>query len=149
MQLHSHPEINICYECLDWLNAKRDTQVAAQGGSARVVGVEPIFSVTDVPRAIDHNQRLGFRTSKHDDSYAFAHGDDLTIHLAGPPDEGPPRTAGSIYMHVNDADELAAEWRKAGMQVEGPIVYDYGKNEGSHVDPDGNLIRFGSPARRM
>jgi hypothetical protein len=27
----------------------------------------------------------------------------------------------------------------------GPADYDYGKREGSHTDPDGNLIRFGSP----
>jgi hypothetical protein len=25
--------------------------------------------------------------------------------------------------------------------------FDYGKREGSHTDPDGNLIRFGSPLR--
>jgi hypothetical protein len=27
----------------------------------------------------------------------------------------------------------------------GPEDYDYGKREGSHIDPDGNKIRFGSP----
>jgi hypothetical protein len=31
------------------------------------------------------------------------------------------------------------------MTVEGPRNEDYGKREGQHVDPDGNLIRFGSP----
>jgi hypothetical protein len=29
--------------------------------------------------------------------------------------------------------------------VTGPQDYDYGKREGSVVDPDGNRIRFGSP----
>ena len=28
-----------------------------------------------------------------------------------------------------------------------PQDFDYGKHEGSHSDPDGNLIRFGSPLR--
>jgi predicted enzyme related to lactoylglutathione lyase len=113
----------------------------------RVVGVEPIFSVTDVPRAVAHYEQLGFSTSHHDEGYAFAHRDDLTIHLAGTDDERIAR-AGSIYMHVNDADQLADAWRAAGVEVIGPDDYDYGKREGSHTDPDGNLIRFGSPLRR-
>jgi hypothetical protein len=29
--------------------------------------------------------------------------------------------------------------------VEGPHDEDYGKREGSVTDPDGNVIRFGSP----
>jgi catechol 2,3-dioxygenase-like lactoylglutathione lyase family enzyme len=148
VQLQCHREVHICHECLDWLGAQRDKQVAAQSGTARITGTEPIFRVADVPRAIDHYLRLGFKTSMHDDTYAFAHRDDLTIHLAGPPDDGSTRPAGTIYLHVTDADELAADWRRAGMHVDGPMVYDYGKNEGSHVDPDGNTIRFGSPARR-
>ena len=32
------------------------------------------------------------------------------------------------------------------MNVIGPADYDYGKHEGSHRDPDGNLLRFGSPS---
>ena len=50
----------------------------------RVVGVEPIFVVSDVPRAVAHYEQLGFSTSHHDEGYAFAHRDKLTIHLAGP-----------------------------------------------------------------
>ena len=44
-----------------------------------------------------------------------------------------------------DNDEVAAE---LGVNVIGPDDYDYGKREGSHRDPDGNLLRFGSPLRR-
>ena len=53
----------------------------------------------------------------------------------------------TLYIHVDDADDLAADWRKAGMEVVDPENQDYGKREGSHVDPDGNLIRFGGPPR--
>lgn len=49
-------------------------------------------------------------------------------------------------MHVYDADRLA-DWRKARIEVGGPEDYDYGKREGSRTDPDGNLMRFGSPLR--
>jgi hypothetical protein len=55
--------------------------------------------------------------------------------------------AGSIYMHVDDADTVANEWRSAGVDVVGPVDFDCGKREGSHTGPDGNLIRFGSPLR--
>lgn len=113
----------------------------------RVVGVEPISVVADVPRAAAHYERLGFTTSRHDEGYAFAHRDDLTIHLAGTDDES-EAGGGSLYIHVDDADRLADEWRAAGVKIVEPQDFDYGKREGSHRDPDGNLIRFGSPLRR-
>jgi len=113
----------------------------------RVVGVEPIFAVADAARAVEHYERLGFTISHHDAYYAFAHRDDLTIHLAQGAGPAIART-GSIYMHVNDADRLAEDWRRAGVEVVGPEDFDYGKREGSHTDPDGNLIRFGSPLWR-
>ena len=53
----------------------------------------------------------------------------------------------TIYIHVDDADALAADWRNAGMEVVDPENQDYGKREGRHVDPDGNIIRFGGPPR--
>ena len=123
-----------------------DKQVAARG-VVRVVGVEPIFAVTDVARSVAHYERLGFTTSHHDATYAFAHRDRLTIHLARTDSPGIART-GSIYMHVDDADALAEEWRGAGVDFVEPQDFDYGKREGSREDPDGNLIRFGSPLRR-
>ena len=36
---------------------------------------------------------------------------------------------------------------QAGIDVDGPRDEDYGKREGSITDPDGNVIRFGSPIR--
>lgn len=106
-----------------------------------VVGVEPIFVVSDVPRAVEHYKRLGFATSHHDAGYAFAHRNELTIHIAGVGANHPG--AGAIYLHVDDADK----WRNADIEVTGPQDFEYGKREGSHLDPDGNLIRFGSPLR--
>lgn len=95
-------------------------------------------------RAVDHYGRLGFATDYHDETYAFARWGNLVIHLAH--DGHPDRHMTSVlYIHVDDVDELAADWRKAGMEVIGPENQDYGKREGQHVDPDGNLIRFGGP----
>lgn len=145
VQLHSHKEIQICYQCLDWLNLKREKETRARGGGWQVAGFEPIFAVTDVSRATDHYDKMGFEIGPHDETYAFAHRDKgLTIHLTLA--EGGPRPS-RLYLHCDDADEVADAWRKAGLVVSDPQDYDYGKREGTHTDPDGNFIRFGSPLR--
>ena len=138
--LHCHPETVICSDCLDWL--VRRGKEANAAGPVRVVSDDPIFLVADVARAKDHYEKLGFTTDDHDPTYAFAHRDDLTIHLAQADGR---QIAGHLYLHVTETAQLAEDWRKAGIEVAGPQDYDYGKREGSHVDPDGNVVRFGSP----
>jgi len=147
VQLHDHREIQICHDCLGWMNAKRDQQMMAHDGGWKVGGFEPIFTVVDVARSVDHNAKMGFEISFHDGTYAFAHRDrDLTIHLTKREGDIQPG-GGSLYIHCEDADQVADEWRKAGLEVIGPKDEDYGKREGSHADPDGTHIRFGSPLR--
>lgn len=53
----------------------------------------------------------------------------------------------ALYVHLQDADRVAEDLREAGLEVGGPRDEDYGKREGSVTDPDGNMIRFGSPIR--
>jgi uncharacterized glyoxalase superfamily protein PhnB len=142
--------IRVCYECLDWMNSQRALQIERSGGAVQLVGYEPVFRVVDVARAVQHYQRLGFTTELHDEGYAFASLGNLTLHLAQEraqwPGYQPDRHMTSVlYLHVEDADRLAAEWRAVGAPVEGPRDEEYGKREAQHVDPDGNLIRFGSP----
>jgi hypothetical protein len=50
---------------------------------------------------------------------------------------------------VGDADALHAEWvpARAGGQLEPLSDIDYGLREGRYVDPDGNVIRYGSPVQ--
>jgi hypothetical protein len=108
----------------------------------------PIFPVRDLAAALRHYGSLGFVTSADGDGseYGFATRDGIEIHLARHPNDratGP----GSAYLFVRDADALFEEWSRpdrAGRtnRVE---VTPYKIREGSHVDPDGNLIRFGSP----
>jgi predicted enzyme related to lactoylglutathione lyase len=144
VELNCQPEVTICSDCLDWLSRKRDKQAAASGRAVRIVSAEPMFRVADVDRAVNHYQQLGFDTEYHDASYAFASRDGVTVHLAhiDTPDQAAPAT---IFLHVDDVDQLVADWRRAGVEVEGPADQDYGLREGSHVDPDGNRIRVGSP----
>lgn len=107
--------------------------------------MEPIFAVADMSRAVAHYRRLGFEISYYDDGYAFAQRNGANLHLDLT--DTPPPGGGLLYLHVDDADALAAEWRGAGAEVAEPQDYPWGKHEGTHTDPDGNTIRFGSPAR--
>jgi len=54
---------------------------------------------------------------------------------------------GSAYLNVRDADALYEEWSRPGIgghtRPASPAPCKL--REGSHTDPDGNLIRFGSP----
>ena len=145
VRVRSHPDVRICHNCLAGLNGQRDGQLQLMNKASLVGGVEPIFRVSDVTRSVAWFTGAGFETSFHDERYAFAYRDvDLTIHLAET--EGAELAGhGAIYIHVRDADQLADEWRRAGIEVDGPRDEDYGKREGVVTDPDGNVIRFGSP----
>ena len=46
--LWSHKDVIICYGCLDYLNSRREKQIAIHGGLKPLAGYDPIFSVCDV-----------------------------------------------------------------------------------------------------
>ena len=108
------------------------------------VRVSPIFPVSDLQRALDHYAALGCSVSTHDDTYGFAARAGIELHLAVVADHDPLRTAAAAYLHVPDADALAAEWAPVD-RTGAPVDTDHGLREGWHIDPDGNLLRFGSP----
>jgi DNA-binding MarR family transcriptional regulator/catechol 2,3-dioxygenase-like lactoylglutathione lyase family enzyme len=107
----------------------------------------PIFPVRDLAAALAHYAALGFRTLAYEggDGYGFASRDGIDLHLAA--HSGPDLHPASAYLYVRDADALYEEWTRPGVAGHthpvGPTAYKM--REGSHVDPDGNLIRFGSP----
>jgi DNA-binding MarR family transcriptional regulator len=109
----------------------------------------PIFPVVDLSASLAHYSALGFQTLAYADGeeYGFADREGTGLHLASDPDHDPARGAGSAYLYVRDADALYEEWTQPGIggrtRPVGPTPYKL--REGSHVDPDGNLIRFGSP----
>jgi catechol 2,3-dioxygenase-like lactoylglutathione lyase family enzyme len=147
VRLRSHPDLPICHGCLGGLDAQRDGQLQLISGTWLVSGFEPVFTVADVGRSATFYERLGFETSLHDETYGFAHRDrDLKIHLAKA-EQGTLPGHGSLYIHCQDADRVAEDWRRAAVAVTGPEDQDYGKREGTVTDPDGNIIRFGSPLR--
>ena len=110
--------------------------------------IAPIFAVHDLDAAMAHYQRLGFVTRAYDGGgYGYASGDGIEIHLGRVP-HGDHR-ASSAYLWVEDADELTTTWRSAGVEVHSPEDTDWGQHEGAVVDPDGNVIRLGSPVQSL
>lgn len=110
--------------------------------------VAPIFGVRDVGAALAYYERLGFKTRSYDEGiYGFATRDGIEFHL-GSLAAGREWSRTTAYLYVDDADQLAAEWRAVGAEVHGPEDTDWGQHEGALVDLDGNVIRFGSPIRR-
>jgi uncharacterized glyoxalase superfamily protein PhnB len=106
--------------------------------------IAPIFAIRNLDRAMAFYDRLGFATRAYvGGGYAFATRDGIEIHLGFVPDED--RRIGAAYLFVEDADKLAREWRAAGAEVHGPQDTEWRQHEGALVDPDGNVIRFGSP----
>jgi predicted enzyme related to lactoylglutathione lyase len=104
----------------------------------------PGFPVRDVDAALAFYAQLGFATRRCGAAaYGFAARDGVEIHLGEVPEER--RHPATAYVFVTDADAVAAEWRDAGAKVHGPEDTEWGKHEGALVDPDGNVIRFGSP----
>jgi DNA-binding MarR family transcriptional regulator len=106
----------------------------------------PIFPVRELGAALAHYAALGFDTIAYDDgdAYGFARREGAELHLAA---AGPGTRPGAAYLYVRDADALYAEWSRPGIAGHTHPVEPtpYQLREGSHVDPDGNLIRFGSP----
>ena len=107
--------------------------------------IAPIFPVRDLSAALAHYHKLGFATRAYDKAeYGFATLDTVEIHLGVAPDA--TRTApASAYLFVDDADAWAQRWAATGADVRRPVDTEWGQHEGVVIDPDGNIIRFGSP----
>jgi catechol 2,3-dioxygenase-like lactoylglutathione lyase family enzyme len=108
--------------------------------------VAPIFPVRDVNAALDYYRGLGFRARAWPGGgYGFLKFDGAEIHLGETPDldkRSEPRA--SAYLFVEDADALAQTWLAAGAEVRLPEDTEWRQHEGVLIDPDGNIIRFGS-----
>ena len=101
--------------------------------------------------ALAHYAALGFHAFAYEggDDYGFANRDGIGVHLAADPGHGPAHSHASAYLYVHDADALYAEWSRPGIggQTLPVCATPYQLREGAHIDPDGNLIRFGSPTQ--
>lgn len=121
----------------------------------RLFSVAPGIPTTDMARTVEHYQHLGFTFSAPgaaappaEASFAIGERDGVSLHFALKPDHDPSRTATWVYISVEDADELSAEFDASGAgQGRTPRDTDYKMRELAHIDPDGNMLLFGSPLR--
>jgi Ser/Thr protein kinase RdoA (MazF antagonist) len=114
--------------------------------STRLTQFSPIFTVSDLGRALAHYASLGFAALAYEGGeYGFAERDGVSLHLTVAAESARP--AGAAYLYVEDADALYKEWSSPGREgvTRRPEDTPYLLREGTHHDPDGNLIRFGSP----
>jgi catechol 2,3-dioxygenase-like lactoylglutathione lyase family enzyme len=109
--------------------------------------VAPVFPVSDVAASLAFYRGLGFGVRPwRGGGYGFVTFGGAEIHLGAEPDLATrPDRRSTAYLFVEDADALAREWLAAGADVRLPQDTDWGQHEGALVDPDGNVIRFGSP----
>ena len=117
---------------------------------ATLQSAAPIFPTADMEAMRAHYEALGFAVHVHGGGYATAARDAVRIHFRHVPAEGDEVLApGAAYRAADDADALHAEWRRAGVG-ETTDLFDpgFGVWEAAHTDPDGNLLRFGSPAKK-
>jgi hypothetical protein len=109
----------------------------------------PIFPVRDMRAALAHYAALGFDAfpCQKEDDYGFADREGIGLHLTADPGHDPAHSHASAYLSVRDADALYAEWSRPGIggQMLPVSPTPNQLREGAPIDPDGNLIRFGSP----
>lgn len=117
---------------------------------ATLQSAAPIFPTTDMEGMRSHYEALGFEVRVHAGGYATAARDTVRIHFRLVADDDvEPFAPGAAYLAADDADALHAEWRRAGVG-ETTDLFDpgFGVWEAAHTDPDGNLLRFGSPTAK-
>lgn len=108
--------------------------------------IAPIFAVRDLGVSFAYYELLGFETLAYKDGgYGFVTRDDVEIHLGVLPEGDPRAVRSTAYLFVDDADEVARAWSAAGADVRLPEDTEWRQHEGVVIDPDGNVIRFGSP----
>jgi DNA-binding MarR family transcriptional regulator/catechol 2,3-dioxygenase-like lactoylglutathione lyase family enzyme len=150
----SAEQVGAMRSVLSALTGIKQTGIATGTGRPRPVAQLrrfcPIFGVRDLRAALAHYATLGFRTLAYEDGadYGFANRDGTSLHLAAHGEHDPERP-GSAYLDVRDAAALYGEWSRPGIagHTHPAEPTPWGMLEGSHTDPDGNLIRFGSPIK--
>ncbi len=116
--------------------------------------VAPILPSRDLPSTLAFYERLGFEEGGHwPQEYLIVSRGSVGLHFFRCPELDPWSSIAGCYVYVEDADALHAAFLSLELPSEGiprlhgaPEETDYGLREFALVDPDGNLLRIGSPA---
>lgn len=107
--------------------------------------VAPIMPTTDIARTVEYYRALGFSAEIHGD-FVMTRRDAIELFFSLMPGHDPKRTASCVYVRVGDADALHAHWQADGISSLHPLRNtDYKMREFAAIDPDGNMMLFGSP----
>jgi predicted enzyme related to lactoylglutathione lyase len=123
------------------------------GGSeplrARWLSVAPGMPTTDMERTLRDYARMGFAARTYEGGeFAILTRDGVELHFSLRTDHDPRRTAACIYVRVEDVDALFRELTAAGVALRRePHDTDHRTRELPYIDPDNNMIIFGSPMR--
>ena len=120
-----------------------------QTSRAQVEGqVIPTLPARDIEQTVAYYEALGFDlVAKYpgEQTYAIVRRDDAELHFYEFPVDPKENLAG-CYLRIGDADALHAEWMAAGIEILQPLTEtDYGLREFAISDPNGNLLKVGSP----
>jgi uncharacterized glyoxalase superfamily protein PhnB len=120
---------------------------------ARLTKACPLFAAADVGKAAAwYRDKLGFAATKlySDHGYAIVERDDIEIHFWTCDDRSVAEHT-SAYFRVEDIDAVHGEMRRAaeGGRISPVTDQAWGMREFYVWDPDGNLLKFGVPARAV
>jgi uncharacterized protein len=110
----------------------------------------PILPSRDLEATAGWYEQLGFENRiVYPKQYLMLQRDGFDLHFFYQQNLFPVHNDHGAYIWVDDAAALHAEWSTSGAPGKhGPPEHtDYGLDEGHYIDPDGNLIRYGSPSR--
>jgi DNA-binding MarR family transcriptional regulator len=152
----SAEQVDALRTALSALAGIKQADIATGAGRARPAGqlrrFYPILPVSDLRAALAHYGTLGFRTIAYEegDDYGFANRDGVGLHLSVHAEHARQWPV-SAYLSVRDAAALYEEWSRPGIagHTHPAEPTPWGMLEGSHTDPDGNVIRFGSPIKEL
>jgi catechol 2,3-dioxygenase-like lactoylglutathione lyase family enzyme len=116
----------------------------------------PILPARDLDATLAFYERLGFESigaMPEEWGYLIIRRGGIQLHFYRDPDVDPLTTDHSCYVYTDDADSLHREWNTVGVprdpatgsRLQPPVETDYGMREFALVDPNGNLVRVGSP----
>jgi uncharacterized glyoxalase superfamily protein PhnB len=108
--------------------------------------IAPIMPTTDVARTVAWYRAAGFAVNVYDGGFVMTKRDDIEIFLSLNPEHDPKRTASCVYVTVDDANALHAKFQAMAVtDLRNLRNTDYRMREFALIDPDGNMMLFGSP----
>ena len=112
---------------------------------SRCIAVAPIMPTTDIARTRQNEERLGFTADAIGNFILMTKRDDIALFFSLNPEHDPERTVSCIYVRVADANALHAHWRAADIPGLRELRNtEYHMREFACIDPDGNMLLFGS-----